>query len=107
MFFHNVLTFFVNVLVYVMLFGMIVTIFSLCLNIRNEYLPIGWFFKLISFLGKQIGTTLGKLFTWLFKTLLEVLKVLFKWCIRLIEFFFEFIGNAFRSLLEIIQERRA
>lgn len=93
---HDLLTWIVNTAVYVGVFAFIITFISGIFGFKN---PVGKIARIVADLLKPIAI-------WIFGILTDLIRILFRWGLRILELLFEFLVKMFRELVDIIREKR-
>ena len=93
---YKLLTVLINLVVYIGVFSVIITVFCSAFGVKN---PLGK-------MAKTVGNILAPLGKWLLELLKDLLKILLRLGLRLIELFFEFLGRIFSGLADILREKR-
>ena len=93
---HDLLTWIVNTAVYVGVLAFIITFISGIFGFKN---PLGKIARIVGRILQPIGT-------WLLGILIDLVRILLRWGLRILELFFEFLVKMFRELVDIIREKR-
>ena len=93
---HSILTFLVNIFIYMAVLCIWVAIIFAVFKIKpNRYLPFGWIEIAITKLLKPLGVKISK-------GLWYLSKALFKWLIFVLEQFWYFLVEIIRKLFELM-----
>lgn len=93
---HIVLTWVINIFIFVVVAVIWTSIISLVFRIRNEYLPTGWVGKLFSWIMSIIKPA----FRWIFEKLFLLFKMIIKLVFHMAERLLSGLAEIFKRLSE-------